>query len=1519
MSGDQLPSQFPAAEGIPIAQLSPDVEDPKSRTVRGVVTITWPYSIINKTIAFLLAEPDFRLRRAKGQVRVEFSGPSAKAIRDSGLGSYDEIELSLDGVEFVTDDSKLRVPGTSLEWQLKFKNRLLLQAKVSDSEDVKLLDVDDPATEPEPEPEPASAPAPTLERLPDSVLEAFKEPTPAPLATPTRKVSSKRPADESLEADEYASPAFLKRARVSYGSLFEGSLDIFEEDIGAKARAKKREKSGRYSSVWRYTSTSRSPEPQPKENEGTEDTPMVDEQAAITTPSRPKMVDGGCQTVELERSPPRDVQVAAEARRDAAHFWQTPSKSTTTDSCVQSHLTDLMHTPLGTGSNSNDFGQPPPMPIFTSAHEHYTPAFEQPPLGPIFDQDIQQPLIDPQYHADSSFHEPSNAYPEDGLDQEMGTPGQYPAAFLETPNFDPQTAITSQPFPETMQARADHSSQGPHGMGAEHRTVLVDGIAEPQQASWGHAPAHSTPPARAEEVPGFDASAAGKQAGPAEKQPGTQAIPSDDWAEDRERQAREHHDDPDGTQAALKVDEDLLPEDHSGPEENFTAKTYAERHFESLVEREKEAADISQVKSSSTSDGSEDSEEEAEHEEDDAGGDYDITNYRNLSNVQDDDEATDLESDYGQEDEKDIHNPVGHGSEFDATDDDAEDYEGDEYGEEDEGFDDEDQENQPPPAAPAAPQVISLLSDSDDDEEDEAPPPPVTVQTRQLPPQDDPSSESEVEDQEEDPEDHESTDEVASQPDVDVDEGGGQISSSPVLSVEDSDDEHHSDGGTPTPKPREASNVGHTTRSLGSSSPQQADGNDADMTTSTIADDLETMSPVKLPHTMDVTTGVGSQPSSRGDSEILEAELERELEEEMQAGEEQKDQKPLAEPRTAMDEDEEQGREDYVGHETTIVAESDVKTTEGSGARKEATITPDDEDVDAAGSDGQVESAAEEVRNTPRETSVVEVTPEPANGAVSEPVDINMTDADDEAVDDAAGRLAEESETLVGKAETLVKDPLDEEQIIQSQLEDEAMVEEEMIIIETTQIIEQADLPAAELDDETFTRTSPETAEITIETSTVTQVTTIQGEDYHEDDPRDTETMDVDEPDTQSPKVASFPAGQQDLHSFEVAQLVETQTTQVSEVFDGSQHQLSTPADTQMAESFTSTAIVDIETEERSTDKIKTTDATVEKSEETVDPTPPTVDEPSQIRDGSAQPSEARSPLIAEEVSEETNAAPIPRRVRGHRRNKSASRDQDPSVKLARASIAARRSTRLSDRTTPEHGARATRARSHSLVLKSDSPDADEDADAQLARAANESPSRAAGKEAKEAAAPESPSALKMQLNKSLRVDVAECISLKALRNHPGKAIDVIAIATTEPPEARRAKGGPRGIVQTINVTDQSTAPTLTVPVQIFRSHKSALPVVHPGDAILLRHFNIVSMTGRGFGLRANDGSSWAVFERKSEDGLPQIRGPPVELTEGETSHAALLKQWYAGLDAKALAKVDKANEAVPAMDTGKE
>lgn len=202
----------------------------------------------------------------------------------------------------------------------------------------------------------------------------------------------------------------------------------------------------------------------------------------------------------------------------------------------------------------------------------------------------------------------------------------------------------------------------------------------------------------------------------------------------------------------------------------------------------------------------------------------------------------------------------------------------------------------------------------------------------------------------------------------------------------------------------------------------------------------------------------------------------------------------------------------------------------------------------------------------------------------------------------------------------------------------------------------------------------------------------------------------------------------------------------------------------------------------------------------------------------------------------------------------------------------------------------------------------------------------------------QSSAALKTQLTKSLRADVPDCISLKVLRSHPGRTVDVLAVATTNPPEAKRAKGGPRGIMLAFNVTDHSIAPAQTVAVQIFRPHKAALPVIHQGDAVLLRNFSVMVLTRSGFGLRANDGSSWAVFETRRHgaegqgggdgssadadagDDLPQIRGPPVELSEGETGYAALLRRWYAGLDAKSLARLDKANEAAPAVgNVGKE
>jgi hypothetical protein len=116
---------------IPIAELTPDLEAPSSRAVKAVVTLTWPYSSATGAVAFLLAEPDFRLRRNKGQVRAQFSGSSAKVIAKSGIASGDEVILSLDGVDWITDASVAlnATPGRGVDFELKFTEKLLLQVR----------------------------------------------------------------------------------------------------------------------------------------------------------------------------------------------------------------------------------------------------------------------------------------------------------------------------------------------------------------------------------------------------------------------------------------------------------------------------------------------------------------------------------------------------------------------------------------------------------------------------------------------------------------------------------------------------------------------------------------------------------------------------------------------------------------------------------------------------------------------------------------------------------------------------------------------------------------------------------------------------------------------------------------------------------------------------------------------------------------------------------------------------------------------------------------------------------------------------------------------------------------------------------------------------------------------------------------------------------------------------------------------------------------------------------------------
>ena len=111
---------------IPIAQLHPD-RDVSGKSIVGVVTLLWPYSRSRRTFSLLLVEPDFRLRRQNGQVRVHLQGASARILAESGVQSGDHITLNLDGVGWLRDESTKETPGRGKEWQLQFGKSLSLQ------------------------------------------------------------------------------------------------------------------------------------------------------------------------------------------------------------------------------------------------------------------------------------------------------------------------------------------------------------------------------------------------------------------------------------------------------------------------------------------------------------------------------------------------------------------------------------------------------------------------------------------------------------------------------------------------------------------------------------------------------------------------------------------------------------------------------------------------------------------------------------------------------------------------------------------------------------------------------------------------------------------------------------------------------------------------------------------------------------------------------------------------------------------------------------------------------------------------------------------------------------------------------------------------------------------------------------------------------------------------------------------------------------------------------------------------
>ena len=220
----------------PLAQIHPSI-DTDGTYIIGLVTLIWPYSISRKEQSLLLVEPDFRLRRNKGQARIIFKGASAKAIARSGINSGDKLLLALDGTRYERAETTIATPGRGVEWDLHFGEVLRFRVERQDQE-VLSVTVDHPPS----------------------------TPTSSPISTDlTRDLPSAgdctTQSKDGNGAQEWDSPAFLKRKRISSLPYFESSYDPFGSGVDTDAQPlPKKSKFGRKSNEWKFAERTPSPE-----------------------------------------------------------------------------------------------------------------------------------------------------------------------------------------------------------------------------------------------------------------------------------------------------------------------------------------------------------------------------------------------------------------------------------------------------------------------------------------------------------------------------------------------------------------------------------------------------------------------------------------------------------------------------------------------------------------------------------------------------------------------------------------------------------------------------------------------------------------------------------------------------------------------------------------------------------------------------------------------------------------------------------------------------------------------------------------------------------------------------------------------------------------------------------------------------------------------------------------------------------------------------------------------------------
>ncbi|EXJ91814.1 hypothetical protein A1O3_00364 [Capronia epimyces CBS 606.96] len=229
---------FEPSDCIPIAHLSPSSARPASH-IQAKVALVWPYSSSTGSLSLLLADPDIRLRKYKGQVRVVFRDGCAREIAKTKVGIGDTIDLALVGCEWKNTGETVSTPGKKIDWDLEFHDRAILQV-VRDQNQTAVVNYTGRAS---------SSPPTTDVTTPLANLQATSP-----------RLNGILPREQSTIQVQLT--PFKSTRQYSSGSLIGASLGPFAEDDGyVLGKGRKRTKFARNSGAWSLVDSEDAEEP----------------------------------------------------------------------------------------------------------------------------------------------------------------------------------------------------------------------------------------------------------------------------------------------------------------------------------------------------------------------------------------------------------------------------------------------------------------------------------------------------------------------------------------------------------------------------------------------------------------------------------------------------------------------------------------------------------------------------------------------------------------------------------------------------------------------------------------------------------------------------------------------------------------------------------------------------------------------------------------------------------------------------------------------------------------------------------------------------------------------------------------------------------------------------------------------------------------------------------------------------------------------------------------------------------